>query len=67
MLLEYLLRELRIFCTNEVGMMKVPVWSVSRLLTLDIKRTRVIISRDNLTLFKADQASFIERFLTKDD
>ena len=52
---------------NELGMSKVSARWVPRLLTPDQKLTRVTMSRDNLALFEADPAKFMERFLTQNE
>ncbi|XP_014785808.1 uncharacterized protein LOC106880407 [Octopus bimaculoides] len=51
---------------NELGMTKASASWVPHLLTLDQKRIKLIISRENLTLFEADPADFLERFVTED-
>lgn len=66
MLLEYSLREQRIFLFNEFDMTKVTALWVLRLLALDQKRNRLIISWKNLALLEVDPAIFLERFLTQD-
>ncbi|MCU7903101.1 MAG: helix-turn-helix domain-containing protein [Candidatus Thiodiazotropha sp. (ex Lucinoma aequizonata)] len=53
--------------TNELGMKKVSARRVPRLLLPDQKRTRVIMSHENLLSFEADPADFIERSMTKDE
>ncbi|CAI9733412.1 Hypothetical predicted protein [Octopus vulgaris] len=50
---------------KELGMLKVSARWVPRLLTSDQKDTRLITSRENLALFEADPADFLERFLTQ--
>ena len=52
---------------NELGMSKVSARWVPRLLTPDQKLTRLTLSQENIAIFEADQASFIDRFLTQDE
>ena len=48
-------------------MSKVSARWVPRLLTPDQKLTRLILSHANLAVFEADQASFLDCFLTQDE
>ncbi|XP_014770198.1 uncharacterized protein LOC106869137 [Octopus bimaculoides] len=52
---------------NELGMTKISAWWVLRFLTPDQKRTRLITSREHLTMSQADPDGFFERFLTQDE
>ena len=47
-------------------MNKESIW-VPRLLTPDRKLTRLTLSQANLAIFEADQASFLDSFLTQDE
>ena len=48
-------------------MSKVSARCVPLLLTPDKKLTRLTLSKANLFIFEADQASFLDRFLTQDE
>lgn len=48
-------------------MSKGPTWWVPELLTPDQKHTRLVTLQVNLTLFEADTAGFLERFLIQDE
>ena len=52
---------------NELWMSKVSARCVPLLLTPDKKLTRLTLSQANLFIFEADQASFLDRFLTQDE
>ncbi|XP_052828213.1 uncharacterized protein LOC128249249 [Octopus bimaculoides] len=48
---------------NELGVTRMSARWVPRILTIGQKCTRLITSRENLTLFEEDPAGFLERFL----
>lgn len=48
----------------EIGLTKVSRWV---LLTSNQKRTSIVTSRDNLTMFGADPVVFLERFQPQDE
>lgn len=52
---------------QELGMSKVSARWVPRLLTPDQKRSRRLISKDNLALFEQDPEDFLQRFITMDE
>lgn len=55
------------YCANEFGIMKISAWWVPHFLILDQKRTKLITSQENLTLFGADLVDLLECFLTQDE
>ncbi|XP_014769814.1 uncharacterized protein LOC106868879 [Octopus bimaculoides] len=48
-------------------MTKVPAWWAPCLLVYNQKHTRLITSRENLTLFEADPTGFLELFLIQEE
>ena len=52
---------------EDLAMRKVSARWVPRLLTLEQKRVRFSMSRDNLCRFNADPEDFIQRFVTMDE
>ncbi|XP_014783743.1 uncharacterized protein LOC106878909 [Octopus bimaculoides] len=55
------------FLHSELGMTEVSARWVPYLLTRDQKCTRLIISRENMKLFEADLAGFLEHRITQDE
>ncbi|XP_066994420.2 histone-lysine N-methyltransferase SETMAR [Anabrus simplex] len=53
--------------TEELGMKKLTARWVSRLLTLDNKRTRLKMSKQSLARFQCNQQDFLCRFVTTDE
>lgn len=53
--------------TDVLGYNKVCARWVPRMLTPEIKQVRLTTSRDNLDLYRADQAKFLRRYVTMDE
>jgi len=53
--------------TNSLGYNKVCARWVPRMLTPDKKQVRLATSRDNLSLYNADTAKFLRRYVTMDE
>src|SRR5688572_14920147 len=52
---------------NELGFSKVSARWVPRLLSVEHKRTRLILSRECLDLYKAEPQKFLDQFVTMDE
>ena len=53
--------------TNALGFNKVCARWVPRMLTPDKKQVRLATSRDNLSMYNADAAQFLRRYITMDE